>query len=105
MWNCLKKEIGLAQIVDNDDDDNDTMKDGQDDSNDENINTADESRGGILYTFQTIPSRRRQRNSVQESSRVIANPQSEQKSFKRLLTEEISRTILIILTEKLSEFN
>ena len=50
-----------------------------------------------------MPSRRRQRNIINEVLRAIAQPQSEKESLDCLVSKEIFRTILLHKNRKLRE--
>ena len=94
-------------------DDNDTdYDDGA--SSDENANAdqSDEedrlfdcipSRSGISYTIQEIPNRRRCRNTLTQTPRAIATPQTECKSFEHMITKEIMQTLFRYTNKKCRE--
>ena len=94
-------------------DDNDTdCDDGA--SSDENANAdqSDEedrlfdyipSRSGISYTTQEIPNRRRRRNTLTQTPRAIATPQTECEIFEHMITEEIMQTVLRYTNRKCRE--
>ena len=61
------------------------------------------SRSGIKYSTRPIPARRRMRNILTQSSKVIANPRSEIESFELFLSEDILRTVLMHTNRKARE--
>jgi len=76
----------------------------------ENASESDQEDGddiaspsGVSYTTQQIPARRRRRNIMTESPRVIAQPQTEKESFELLISEEILRTTLMHTNRKVKE--
>ena len=60
-------------------------------------------RSGIKYSTRPIPARRRMRNILTQSSKVIANPRSEIESFELFLSEDILRTVLMHTNRKTRE--
>ena len=94
-------------------DDNDTdYDDGA--SSDENANAdqSDEedrlfdyipSRSGISYTTQEIPNRRRRRNTLAQTPRPIATPQTECESFEHMIIKKIMQTVLRYTNRKSRE--
>ena len=61
------------------------------------------SRSGIECSTRPIPARRQMRNILTQSSKVIANPRSEIKSFELFLSEDILRTVLMHSSKKARE--
>ena len=61
------------------------------------------SRSGISYTTQAIPNRRRLRNTLTQTPRAIATPQTECESFEHTITEEIMQTVLRYTNRKCRE--
>ena len=61
------------------------------------------SRRGIKYSTRPIPARPRMLNILIQSSKVIANPQSEIESFDLFLSEDILRTVLMRTNRKARE--
>ena len=76
-------------------------------ADDNNTDHEDEkcvlSRSGIEYSTRPIPARRRMRNILTQSSKVIANPLSEIESFKLFLSEDILQTVLMHTNRKARE--
>ena len=60
-------------------------------------------RSGISNTNQKIPNRRRRRNTLTQTPRAIATPQTECESFEHMITEEIMRTVLRYTNRKCRE--
>ena len=88
--------------------------DGEDEEDEETMNADDNdtdhedeecvlSRSGIEYSTRSIPARRRMRNILTQSSKVIANPRSKMESFELLLSEDILRTVLMHTNRKVRE--
>ena len=103
---------GDVEVFEEIDDNDKDYDDGA--SSDENTNSdqSDEedrlfdckpSRSGISYTTQEIPNQRRRRNTLTQTPRVIATPQTECESFKHIITEEIMRTVLRYTNRKCRE--
>ena len=63
------------------------------------------SRKGIEYSTPPIPARRRMRNILTQSSKVIANPRDDIESFKLFLSEDIPRTVLMHTNWKVREIH
>ena len=80
--------------------------DEEDEEDEETVNAGDNdtdhedekcvlSRSEIEYSTRPIPARRRMRNILTHSSKVIANPRSEIESFELFLSKDILRTVLM----------
>ena len=112
-----EEEEKTASVVDDEDsveifEENAT--DEEDEEDEETVNADDSdtdhedeecilSRKGIEYSTRPTPARRRMRNIPTHSSKVIANPQSEIKSFELFLSEDILRTVLMHTNRKARE--
>ena len=60
-------------------------------------------RSGTEYSTRPIPARRRMRNILTQSFKVIANPRSEIESFELFLSEDTLRTVLMHTNRKARE--
>ena len=112
-----KKEEETAPVVDDEDnmeifeenatDEKDEKDEKAVNADDSDTNHMDEecvlSRSEIEYSTRPSPARRQMRNILTQSSKVIANPRSEIKSFELFLSEDILRTALMHTNRKASE--
>ena len=76
-------------------------------ANDSDTDHEDEEcvlgRNKFEYSARPIPGRRRMRNILTQSSKVIANPGSEIKSFELFLSDDILQTLLMHTSWKARE--
>ena len=95
-------EIFEENATDEEDEEDETVN-----ANDSDTDHEDEesvlSQSGIEYSTRPIPARRRMRNILTQSSKVIANPRSAIESFELFLSEDILRTLLMHKNRKARE--
>ena len=96
-------EIFKENAADEEDEEDDEMLNADDSDTDHEDEECVLSRKIIEYSTLPIPARRRIRNILTQSSKVIANPRSDIESFELFLSEDILLTVLMHTNRKARE--
>ena len=96
-------EIFEENATDDEDEEDEETMNADDNDTDHEDKECVLSRSGIEYSTRPIPARRRMRNILTQSSKVIANPLSEIESFELFLSEDILQTVLMHTNRKARE--